>query len=146
MCFACGVVLSQHYKQSTSPGWGSRNAFPGCSIPAQPRLFYIIFLRNFDHNESFRADTCLENVVGGKQGHAPCKIFLLHQRFFYVRLISWRLLDCHKVDVRLATLSFGDVTKFKTVMSVCLLRCCITGQCYLSCWLLENIFGIVSFR
>ena len=28
--------------------------------------------------------------------------------------------DCHKVEMNLATLSFRDITRFKTVVSVCL--------------------------
>ena len=37
---------------------------------------------------------------------------------FYVSRISWRSYSCHKAEVNVATASFGDITKCKTVGSV----------------------------
>ena len=39
------------------------------------------FLKKYGTVESLVTTTCHETVVGGKQGHAPCKILLLHQSF-----------------------------------------------------------------
>ena len=59
-------------------------------------------------------------LVWVKQGHVPCKILSLRQSPFCVGRISWRSYDCHKVQVNLATLSFGDITRFKAGVFVCL--------------------------
>ena len=41
--------------------------------------FSTTFLLNCGASKSLRATTCLKTVVGGKQGHAPCKIPYLQQ-------------------------------------------------------------------
>ena len=41
-----------------------------------------------------------KTVVGGKQGHASCKILLLHKTSFGVSLIQWRSYDCYKDDAK----------------------------------------------
>ena len=52
-------------------------------------------------------------MVGGKQNDfSPTK------PVFCASEISWRSCDCHRVEVNLATLSFGDVTRFNIVVSV----------------------------
>ena len=38
---------------------------------------YTTFLEKCGKGESLRSATCLRTVVGGKQGHASCKISLL---------------------------------------------------------------------
>ena len=57
-------------------------------------------------------------MAGGKLGHAICEIPLLQQILSFVSCSYWRSLDCHKVEVYLATLSFGDMTRFIAVVSV----------------------------
>ena len=59
----------------------------------------------------------LELCQGCKQGHIPCRILLFQQRFSCVSRISCGSLDCHKVEVNLATLSFVGITVFKPVVS-----------------------------
>ena len=44
--------------------------------------FYTTFLTNCGGSESLKFTTCPMTVVGGEQGHAPSKIFLLQQSFF----------------------------------------------------------------
>ena len=39
---------------------------------------------NCGRGESLGITTCLKTVVGGKQGHAPCKVLLLHITSFFV--------------------------------------------------------------
>ena len=38
--------------------------------------------------------------------------------FGYVLVISWSSYDCHYVEMNLATLNFGAISGFKTVVSV----------------------------
>ena len=40
-------------------------------------FFYAAFLRNSGSSEGLVVTTCLNTVVMGKQGHAPCKLLLL---------------------------------------------------------------------
>ena len=40
------------------------------------------FLKHCSRGESLATATCLGAVVGGKQGHAPCKVFSLQQTLF----------------------------------------------------------------
>ena len=47
----------------------------------------------------------------------------------------------HKVEVNLATLSFGDITGFKTVVSVCLIHC--SADCQYVCF--RIIDALTSF-
>ena len=82
--------------------------------------FHTTFPKNCGRSESPRTAICLKTVVGGKQGHAPVKYFAATNPLFCVGKILLRLQDCLKDEVNLATLRFGDITGFKTVVSVCL--------------------------
>ena len=46
---------------------------------ASSASFSTNFFTNCGRGEGLRASICLLVVVGGKQGHAPCRIFLLQQ-------------------------------------------------------------------
>ena len=59
--------------------------------------------------------TCLKTVVGASKGMVPVKYFCSNKASFCVSGMSWSSQDCHKVEVNLATLCFGDITRFKTV-------------------------------
>ena len=48
--------------------------------------FPAIFLTNSGKGEGLRTTTYLKTVVGGRQGHAPCKILLLQQSLFLCQL------------------------------------------------------------
>ena len=61
--------------------------------------------------------TCLQTVVGAKQHMLPVEYFHSTKTFCVIQ-ISWRLLDCHKVEVNLATISFLDAIRFKILVSV----------------------------
>ena len=52
--------------------------------------FSSTFLKNCGRGESLSTTTCIKAVVGGKQGHAPCRILSLQQCLFCVSRISWR--------------------------------------------------------
>ena len=52
-------------------------------LPSQAR-FSTTFLKNCGRGEGLRTTICLETVVGGKQGRAPCKLLFLQQCFFFV--------------------------------------------------------------
>ena len=49
-------------------------------------VFSTTFLTNCGRSESLETTTCPKTVVGGKQGYAPCKVFLLQQSFFLCQL------------------------------------------------------------
>ena len=68
--------------------------------------FSTTFLKKCGRGKIFGTTTCLTNEVEGKQGHAPCEILRLAKPHFCVSRISWRLYDCHRVEVNLATLIF----------------------------------------
>ena len=51
-------------------------------MPSQAS-FSTTFLKKCGRGESLGTTTCLKTVVGGKQGHAPCKILLLQQSLFF---------------------------------------------------------------
>ena len=79
--------------------------------------FSTTFLKNCCRGDSLRTTTCPKTVFGGKQWHAPCKILSLQQSFF----MSSEFHGDHKThrgEVNLATLSFGNTTRLKTVVSV----------------------------
>ena len=76
--------------------------------------FSTTFLKNCGRGESLGTTTCLITVVGGKQGHARCKIPLLQQSLFFVSVEF----ICHKVEVKLAIFCFGDIPGFKTLVPV----------------------------
>ena len=46
--------------------------------------------------------TCLETVVGGKQGHAPCKIFLLQQILQLCLFKLEKIRSFHNIEVNQA--------------------------------------------
>ena len=48
--------------------------------------FHTTFLKNCGRGERLRTTTCLGTVVGGKQGHAPCRILLLQLSPFLCQL------------------------------------------------------------
>ena len=48
--------------------------------------FSTIFNNNCGRDEILGTTTCHKSVVGGKQGHAPCKIQLLQQILFLCQL------------------------------------------------------------
>ena len=58
-----------------SQGRETHNESSGCSISTT-------FHKNCGRDESLRTTTFLKTVVGGKQGHAPCKILSLHEASF----------------------------------------------------------------
>ena len=45
---------------------------------------FTTFLKYCGRRIGLGTTTCLKTVVGGKQGHAPCKILLLHKASFCV--------------------------------------------------------------
>ena len=45
-------------------------------------IFSSTFLMNCGRSESLRIVTCLKTVVGGKQGHAPCKMLFVSVECF----------------------------------------------------------------
>ena len=47
------------------------------------------------------------------------RYFCINKASFYVSWISWRSLDCHKIEVNLVTPVFWDIAEFKTVVAVC---------------------------
>ena len=51
-------------------------------FPSRSSLSTSTFLKNCGRGESLRTTTCDKTVVGGKQGHAPCKILPLQQSIF----------------------------------------------------------------
>ena len=48
--------------------------------------FSTTFLKNYGRGESLRTATCPKIMVGGKQGHASCKILLFQQSLFLCQL------------------------------------------------------------
>ena len=56
-----------------------------CSCPPE-LVFSTAFLEHCGGCGSHGTTTCLERVVGGKQGHAPCKILSLRQSSFLCQL------------------------------------------------------------
>ena len=63
--------------------------------------FSTTFPKNCGRGGNLGTTTCLKNVVGGKQGHAPCRILLLQKKHLFVSV------NFHEVEVNLATLIFG---------------------------------------
>ena len=79
----------------------------------------------------------LKTVVLGNQCHALCKIFLICQILFSCQLNFLGPYDCHNIEVIQATSTSGDITLFRTMLSVCLscsvallimLHCCVSIQ------------------
>ena len=50
-------------------------------LPSKPS-FNTTFLKTCGRGECLGSTTCLRTVVGGWQGHAPCKILSLQQSLF----------------------------------------------------------------
>ena len=63
-----------------------------------------------------------------KQWLGVSKILYSNKFYFVVSQSSSRSQNCHKVEVNLTTLSFLDITGFKTVVSVCLNVMCLTTK------------------
>ena len=76
------------------------------------RASFSTFLKNCGRCESLRTTTRLKSVVG-------VRYFCSNKASSCVNQILWRSKVCHKVEVNLSTLNFGDITRYKTVMSVC---------------------------
>ena len=51
-------------------------------------LFHTTLLKNCGRGEGLRATTCRKTAVGGKQGHAPCKICLLQEILFFQQIFT----------------------------------------------------------
>ena len=92
------------------------NGFSGCSIPAFQSWFSYHISYNCGKGGT---TTCLITVVECRQGHAPGKTFFLNNSSFCISLILLRSQGFHKYEVNLATLGFGNIARFKTVVSVC---------------------------
>ena len=75
-------LLLTGYGWVTSSGRGTLNWISGCSIPASRTSFSTTFLKNCGRGESLETTMCNKSVVGGKQGHVPCRILLLHKASF----------------------------------------------------------------
>ena len=58
-------------------------------LPSQGS-FSTTFIKNCDRGENLWITAYLKTVVGGKQGHAPCKILLLHEASFLCQLYLMR--------------------------------------------------------
>ena len=60
-------------------------------------------------------------MVGGKQVHAPCEILLLKQSLFLCQSHLMKIIQLlTEMRHNLPTLSFGDISGFEIVVSVCL--------------------------
>ena len=57
--------------------------------------FCITFLKNYGKGYGFGTAICLKTVVGGKQGHAPCRIFSLHRCSFAAFEINGDRITCN---------------------------------------------------
>ena len=53
------------------------NGLSGCSVTAFLSLFSTTFFLKCGRGECLMTTTCLVCVVGGMQGHAPCRIVWL---------------------------------------------------------------------
>ena len=73
-----GITLSSSLSSSIQ-GRETHNPFQDVAFLPQAN-FSASFLKKYDRGESLGTTTCLRTVVGGKQGHAPCKIPFLQQR------------------------------------------------------------------
>ena len=86
-------------------------------------IFSATFLENCGRDESLATTVCLITVIWGKQGHATCRIFLLQQSLFFVPVeCHGDTKNCYQDEVSMAKLSFGDVARYKAVVSVCQCR------------------------
>ena len=94
-------------------------ALQGVAFLPSRATFYTTFLHNCGRGESLKTTTCPKTVVGVSKGMMSVKCLRSNKASFCVSGISWRSLLCHRVEVNLATLSFWDITGFKTVVFVC---------------------------
>ena len=94
------------------------NGFSGRNVLALPSLFYATFLKNCGRDVSLGLPHVLKLWLGVSNGMLPVKYFNSNKASFCISQISLRSHGCHKDDVNLATLSFGDIARFKTVVSV----------------------------
>ena len=83
------------------------------------------FLNNCHRGDSLITTTCLKTVIMVSNGTLPVKYFSSNKASFCVSGMSWRSQSCQTVEVNMATLSFGVVTGFKTVVSS---SCCFFIQ------------------
>ena len=67
-------IFTYHLNFIEIMGWGATNVFSGCSNHAIPRYFSTTFVKNCGIGEGL--STSISAVVGGSQGHAPCRILL----------------------------------------------------------------------
>ena len=58
------------------------------------------FPKNCGRDESLRITTCLQTVARDKQGHAPCKIPLLHKASFLHQSNVMRSQDSYKDEAK----------------------------------------------
>ena len=114
--FSSGADIWLHfYEFIYIYGRETPNGFSGCSVPACRTSFPPHFLRIVVEMRSSGPPHILWLWLGVGKGMLPVRCFCSNKSSFR----SWH---CHKVDVSLATLSFGDIAGFKTVVFVCLRR------------------------
>ena len=77
---------------------GALNRFSGCSVSAFPGFFFLAtFLKSCGRGKGLRTTMCIKTVVGGKQGHALCKILLLNK----ASLLSVKFNGDHKTAAKM---------------------------------------------
>ena len=81
--------------------------------------FHTTFLNNCGRGESLESTACSRNVVEINKGMLPVKCFRLNKAFFALVEFHGDHKTAYKHEVNLATLSLGDTTELKIVMSVC---------------------------
>ena len=67
--------------------------------------FYTRFSKNC-RGYGLNITTCLKTVAWCRQGHAPCKIFLLQQILCLCQVNFLRSHNCRNIEMNLATISF----------------------------------------
>ena len=60
--------------------------FPDVTFLPTPTRIYTMFFTNRGRGEGLGTTKCLRTVVGGKQGHAPCRILSSQQSLFLCQL------------------------------------------------------------
>ena len=95
--------------------------FQDVAFQSYQTSFYTTFLINCGGGCGLETTTCLKTVVGGKQGHIPCKTFLSLANPFFVSIEFFTIIILSHPSGEYAPLSsFGDIARFKAVVSVCL--------------------------
>ena len=74
-----------------------RTGFQDVALLISQTSFSSTFLTCCGRGERLRTTTCLQTVVGGKQGHALCKILSLQQILF---LVSFEFHRDHKTVIK----------------------------------------------